>query len=106
MSEPTSPDDDRQRRIEEAMAEYLIAADAGRPPESEAFLARYPDLRDELAGFLADLSALAGLVQPLLPAGMVPPAPGAALAPGATLLMSGMTTAGGAPATGPGATVE
>ena len=68
MSEPTIPDDDRQRRLEEAMAEYLIAADAGRPPEAEAFLARYPDLRAELVEFLADLSALAGLVEPLLPA--------------------------------------
>ncbi len=76
MNEPTSPDDARRRRLEEAIAEYLIAADAGRPPESEAFLARYPDLRDELAGFLADRSLLAGLVQPLLPAGTVPPAPG------------------------------
>ena len=59
MSEPTRPDDEQQRRLEEAMAEYLIAADAGRPPEAEAFLARYPDLRAELVAFLADLSALA-----------------------------------------------
>ncbi len=78
MSEPTSADDPRQRRLEEAMAEYLIAADAGRPPEPEAFLARYADLRAELAGFLADRSALAGLIQPLLPARTPPPRHGAA----------------------------
>ena len=74
MSEPTIPDDDRQRRLEQAMAEYLIAADAGRPPERESFLARYPDLRAELIEFLADLSALAGLVEPLVPAA-APPEP-------------------------------
>ena len=79
MSEPTIPDDDRQRRLEEAMAEYLIAADAGRPPEPESFLARYPDLRAELAGFLADLwRCLAGLVEPLLPAVAASPVPGCA----------------------------
>ena len=38
MSEPTVPDGDRQRRLEAAMAEYLIAADADRRPEAEAFL--------------------------------------------------------------------
>ncbi len=106
MSEPTSPDDPRQQRLEQAMAEYLIATDAGRPPEPEAFLARYPDLRAELAGFLADRSALAGLVQPLLPAGMVPPAPGAALEPEATLPISGMTAAGGASEPNPSAMVK
>ena len=77
------------------MAEYLIAADAGRPPEPEAFLARYPDLRAELAGFLADLSVLAGLVKPLRSAAAVPPAPRPALEPEATLPISGMTAAGG-----------
>ena len=83
MSEPTIPDDDRQRRLEEAMAEYLIAADAGRPPEPESFLARYPDLRAELVEFMADLSRLAALVEPLLPAGAVRPGPGGAPEPGA-----------------------
>src|SRR6516225_3987394 len=72
MSEPTIASEDRQRRLEEAMAEYLMAADAGRPPEFESFLARYPDLRAELAVFLADLSVLAGLVEPLLPAAAPP----------------------------------
>ena len=76
MSEPTIQDDDRVRRLEEAMAEYLMAADAGRPPEPESFLARYPDLRAELVEFMADLSGLAALVEPLLPAGAVRPGPG------------------------------
>ena len=47
------------------MAEYLMAADAGRAPEPAAFLARYPDLRAELTEFLADQAGLERLVEPL-----------------------------------------
>ena len=104
MSEPTIPDDDRQRRLEEAMAEYLMAADAGRPPERESFLARYPDFRAELVEFLADLSALAGLVEPLVPAAPLPE-PGATPEPVATPPLSAETTEGGSTTTDPGATI-
>src|SRR5262245_51861491 len=93
MSEPTIPNDDRQRRLEEAMAEYLIAADAGRPPEPESFLARYPDLRAELVEFLADLSGLAVLVEPLLPAGAVPPGSESAFGPEPTRPLSNVSIA-------------
>ncbi len=65
MSDPTATNPDPQRRLEEAMAEYLMAADAGRAPEPAAFLARYPDLQAELAEFLADQAGLARLVEPL-----------------------------------------
>ena len=65
MSDPTATTPDPQRRLEEAMAEYLMAADAGRAPEHAAFLARYPDLRAELAEFLSDQAGLARLVEPL-----------------------------------------
>jgi WD40 repeat protein len=105
MSEPTTPDDDRQRRLEEAMAEYLIAADAGRPPERTSFLARYPDLRAELVEFLADLSALAGLVEPLVPAA-APREPGATSELVATPPLSSETTEGGSTRTDPGATIS
>jgi hypothetical protein len=47
------------------MAEYLMAADAGRAPEPAAFLARYPDLRVELSEFLTDQAGLVRLVEPL-----------------------------------------
>jgi tRNA A-37 threonylcarbamoyl transferase component Bud32 len=96
MSEPTVPDNDRQRRLEEAMAEYLIAADAGRPPEPESFLDRYPDLRAELAEFLADRSALAEVVEPLLSAAALPE-PRATPEPIPTLPSGAVTTEGGAP---------
>jgi WD40 repeat protein/tRNA A-37 threonylcarbamoyl transferase component Bud32 len=104
MSEPTIPNDDRQRRLEEAIAEYLIAADTGRPPEPESFLARYPDLRAELVEFLTDLSALAVLVEPLLPAAAVPPGPGSAVELEPTRPLSDVSTTDGATTTGPGAT--
>ena len=105
MSEPTIPDEDRQRRLEEAMAEYLMAADAGRPPEPESFLARYPDLRAELVQFLADLSGLAALVEPLLPAGAVRPGPGNAPEQEPTRPPSDESTTSGATTSGPGATI-
>ena len=56
---------DREGRLEAAMAEYMIAADEGRAPEPESFLACYPDLRAELAEFLADQAGLARLIEPL-----------------------------------------
>jgi WD40 repeat protein len=62
------PEADRRRRLDEAIADYLVAADAGRAPESGTFLARYPDLRDELAQFLADRAGLDRLFAPLRPA--------------------------------------
>jgi hypothetical protein len=65
MSDPTATNPDSQRQLEEAMAEYLMAADAGRAPEPAAFLARYPNLRTELAEFLADQAGLVRLVERL-----------------------------------------
>jgi len=67
MSEPTLSDDDREQRLEQAMAEYIQAEDAGHAPESQAFLAHYSDLRPELDEFLADRRELAWLVDPLAP---------------------------------------
>jgi tRNA A-37 threonylcarbamoyl transferase component Bud32 len=64
----TDPDADRRRRLDEAIAEYLVAADAGRAPEAGVFLARHPDLRAELAQFLADRAGLEQLFEPLRPA--------------------------------------
>lgn len=41
-----------------AIAEYLRAVDRGKPPERSSFLARYPDIEDELKTFLSDLDAM------------------------------------------------
>jgi WD40 repeat protein/predicted Ser/Thr protein kinase len=63
----------REERVNEAIAAYLEAAEAGRAPEREAFLARYPDLADELRAFLDDRDRFARAAAPL-----GPPAPAAA----------------------------
>ncbi|HJZ93325.1 MAG TPA: serine/threonine-protein kinase, partial [Gemmataceae bacterium] len=46
--------EDRDAQIDEAIAEYLRAADAGVPLDRAAFLARYPDVAVGLAEFLDD----------------------------------------------------
>ena len=45
---------DRERRLDEAIAEYLEAVDAGRRPAAEEWLTRFPDLAAELARFFGD----------------------------------------------------
>jgi serine/threonine-protein kinase len=46
----TPPHEDR---LDEAIAEYLEAVDAGRPLDRDEWLARHPDLADDLRAFLA-----------------------------------------------------
>jgi WD40 repeat protein/tRNA A-37 threonylcarbamoyl transferase component Bud32 len=53
-----------ESRLDEAVAEYLLAAGAGQAPDRESFLARYPDLAAELTEFLEDRDQLAKLVRP------------------------------------------
>jgi hypothetical protein len=65
MNDSGAVEQGRVQRLDEAMAEYLIDADAGRAPKREAFLARYPDLQDDLAAFLDDQANLERLVEPL-----------------------------------------
>ncbi len=49
---PTS--DDREQRVNEVIADYLAACEAGSPPDRDELLARHPDIADSLAAFLAD----------------------------------------------------
>src|SRR5262245_23069692 len=62
----TGPDDasGRDERVNEVIAEYLRAADAGRAPGRDELLARHPDLADELRSFFADHDAAARLAAP------------------------------------------
>jgi WD40 repeat protein len=62
MSEAAQPD--REARLEGAIAEYLREAEAGQEPDREAFLARHPDLADDLRSFLADRDYLRRLAPP------------------------------------------
>jgi WD40 repeat protein/predicted Ser/Thr protein kinase len=54
MSPPPDSPAGRDERVNDAVAEYLEAAEAGRAPGREEFLARHPDLADELRAFLDD----------------------------------------------------
>src|SRR6516162_992097 len=70
---------DREALLDEVVTAYLKEARAGRAPEPEAWLARYPELAPELAEFFADRAAverLAGPLRSVTPAG--PPADGLA----------------------------
>ena len=58
MSESELTNAGRRLRLNEAIAGYLTAAEAGWTPDPEEFLARYPDLRPELALFLSDRTRL------------------------------------------------
>jgi WD40 repeat protein/predicted Ser/Thr protein kinase len=75
MSLETTTSLDREARLDEVVTAYLKEARAGRAPEPEAWLARYPELAPELAEFFADRAAverLAGPLRSVTPAG--PPA--------------------------------
>jgi hypothetical protein len=66
-SEPTASDPGRSRRIERALAEYLLAADAGQAPDPAAWLDRYPDLQPELGQLLAMEEGLGRMAAPVRP---------------------------------------
>jgi serine/threonine protein kinase len=53
-SRPDAESAPREQRLDEAVAEYLLAAEAGRPPDRREFLARHPDLAGDLASFFDD----------------------------------------------------
>jgi WD40 repeat protein/serine/threonine protein kinase len=64
---------DREQLLDEVVTAYLKEARAGRTPQPEAWLARYPELASELAEFFADRAALERLAVPLrsvAPAGL------------------------------------
>ena len=55
---------DREQLLDEVVTAYLKEARAGRTPQPEAWLARYPELASELAEFFADRAALERLAVP------------------------------------------
>jgi WD40 repeat protein len=66
---------DHEAQLDEVVTAYLKEARAGRTPDPQAWLARYPELAADLAEFFADRAALERLAVPLrsvAPAG--PPA--------------------------------
>src|SRR5262245_55641859 len=55
----------RERRLDEVATAYLKALEAGRPPDCSAWLARYPDLAEDLKEFFRDQDEVNGLAAPL-----------------------------------------
>src|SRR5687767_3147499 len=45
---------EREQRLDEAVISFLEAVEAGRAPDRQQWLSRYPELVSELAEFLAD----------------------------------------------------
>jgi WD40 repeat protein len=64
MGSPAEQGSERDRRVDEAVAAYYEALEAGRPLPPDEFLARYPDLAEELASFLDARAAFAGHAGP------------------------------------------
>jgi hypothetical protein len=85
MTEQPNDDSGRNRRLDEILAEYFRALEAGQTPDKEAFLARHADFAAELAEFLADkdrferfavqLPVAAAAEQPTLDTAEASPAP-------------------------------
>jgi tetratricopeptide (TPR) repeat protein len=61
-NEPT--DADRERRLDEAIAQYLAQQAAGKTPNREAWLAQFPDLADDLRAFLDDAARMRAAFHP------------------------------------------
>jgi WD40 repeat protein/tRNA A-37 threonylcarbamoyl transferase component Bud32 len=60
-------DSDRERRLGDALAEYMRVEEQGEKPDRGDFLARYPDLVDDLQAFFANKDCLAEVAPPLTP---------------------------------------
>jgi serine/threonine-protein kinase len=57
-------DADVQQQLDEVIAEYLEAVDAGQCPDPDEWLARFPDLAEPLARFFAEEGWVHGLLAP------------------------------------------
>jgi serine/threonine protein kinase len=63
---PANPSES-ERRLDEVLGTYLEALDAGRAPEREALLRRFPELASELVRFFADQDQVCHWTEPLRP---------------------------------------
>src|SRR6516225_6246187 len=84
MNSPSPDNSGREARLDELIAAYLEAVEAGRTPDRDEWLARHPDLAEDLRAFFVNHDRMARVGAPLralAPAGATTPeAP--TLAPG------------------------
>jgi WD40 repeat protein/tRNA A-37 threonylcarbamoyl transferase component Bud32 len=88
MSDAPSNPSQREQRLQDILAAYIQAAEAGHAPDRQKLLADHPDLADELASFFANRDDFARLAEPV-----APPAAQAAT-------MGAAASAGGVPVVG------
>jgi serine/threonine protein kinase len=62
----------RKQRVDEVIAAYLQAIDAGRTPDPKEFIEKHPAIADELASFFTDRDQFERLAKPLQAAACVP----------------------------------
>jgi serine/threonine-protein kinase len=83
----TSPDNTgREARLNEVIAAYLEAVEAGQAPDRDEWLARHPDLADDLRAFFVNHDRMAQVGAPLraLAPAEAPVSEGPTVAPGET----------------------
>ena len=73
MLDPQDTDSSRQNRLNQIIAEYLEAVQAGESPDRRELLDRHPDLANELAAFFADHDRMKVLAEPTVDAATLPP---------------------------------
>src|SRR5450755_79418 len=67
---------EREQRLQDVLAGYMQAVEAGRTPDRQEMLARHPDLAGELASFFANRDDFAGIAaRNALPAPVPAPPP-------------------------------
>jgi serine/threonine protein kinase len=65
MTQDPDSASDREKRLNDVLAAYLEAVEAGQRPNQQEWLARHPDLAPELTEFFANQERMADLAAPL-----------------------------------------